>query len=197
LVATALKGYDKGIKNLTSCLETEKVIAVEEPLDKWNARADLITERGSDFIVTDHKVRYKYDARYAPSNQLESEVSWQLWDYAYRVSLKYDRPVTHIRTHFVYLTPSPKSVLHEKAITEQAIENWHLGAEVKWAEWHKLHRGLLIEQPMITINCHNRYGKCEFYDFCWLAEKDEQRAAMLYNKKGGKSGMDSQNNQMP
>jgi len=183
LIELATKGYEKAKRTLEMALRDEHILGVELELDKYHTRIDLLTTRENELIVTDHKVHYKYDAKYATSNLIQSEVSWQLWDYAYRASILYNRPVTHIRTHAIYLTPSPKSILHEVKIDESMIETWHLGAENEWLTWSIVHKMDLKYQTMRTTSCYSRYGRCEFFDFCWLAQKDETKAQMLYDKK--------------
>ncbi len=176
---------------LTQIMANEKVIGTEVKLGRldavpgeWDdATADLITERGSDFIITDHKNSLKLDARYIQRNLAESEVDWQLWDYAIRAQQKYGRLVTHTRRHLIIFSPTAKSILHETRLNQEALQAWYRGAQTEWDYIHNLKDKPLEELPMRITSCTTKFGRCRFYAACHTANRDPEKMSMLYKPR--------------
>jgi len=186
-IAAMLK-KDGGLRYI---LDHEKVIGTEVKLGRedahpgeWDdATADLITERGEDFIITDHKNSLKLEARYIQRNLAESEVDWQLWDYAIRAQQKYGRLVTHTRRHLIIFSPTAKSILHETRLNQDVLQSWYRGAQTEWDYIHSLRDKPLEELPMRLPSCTTRYGRCKFWAACHEANRDPEKMSMLYKPR--------------
>lgn len=193
LVTKGLKSCLAKDGGLRQILDHEEVIDVEKRLwptsDQSSRRnsvvIDLITERGQDLIVTDHKTSLKLDAKWVDKNLLESESSWQLWDYAWRVGQYLGKPVTHCRTHLLVLSPRAKSYLHEFRIDQATLERWHVGAMTEWSYIRALQEEAQAGEtyPMRLTSCHNKYGKCIFYDACHLMNQHPEKMKLFYRGK--------------
>lgn len=149
-----------------------------------DARVDLVTQREQDasqpLVVTDFKTSLQLSQYLAAKTMAETESDWQLLDYAWRVSEYYQKPVALRRRVLTVLTPQVKVFC--EAVPNHP-EMWYRGASTEEAYIESLRDTPLANLPMRTTNCYGRYGKCRFYEFCWIGEKDVLRASALYRRK--------------
>lgn len=192
LISLASKGLKAALKEtVPQILSNEKVLGTEldvgeqgtEPGQWRNARLDLLTERGSDLIITDHKHSLKLDAQWIPKRLLESEADWQLLTYAWLVQEKLNRPVKRLRRHLIVSSPKAKAYLHEYPLDQDFLQAWHKGAEKEWLYISSLKDLPLQELPMRLPSCYGKYGKCSFYEACHVANRDEAKMAALYQRR--------------
>lgn len=192
LISLAQKGLKAAIKDtIKTILDTEVVLATEldvgepgtEPGQWSNARLDLLTERGSDLIVTDHKSALKLDTQWIPKRLIEAEADWQLLTYAWQVQERFKRPVTRLRRHLVVSSPKAKAYLHEYRLDQDFLQAWHRGAEKEWLYISSLKDLPLQELPMRVSSCYGKFGKCAFYEACHVANRDEAKMGVLYQRR--------------
>ena len=149
-------------------------------------RVDLVTQReqdkGQPLVVTDFKTSLQLSTYLATKNMAEAQSDWQLLDYTWRVSEYYQKPVIARRRVLIVLTPQVKTYC-ETFDTTTTLDMWHRTMLKEEAYVESLKDLPLADLPMRTTNCYGRYGKCGFYEFCWIAGKDEQRASALYNPR--------------
>ena len=185
-IAAMLK-KDGGLRYI---LDREIIIGTEVKLGNPNAApgdfddatADLITERGSDFIITDHKNSLKLESKYIQRNLAESEIDWQMWDYAWRAQQKYGRIVTHTRRHLVIFSPTAKSILHESRLNQDVLQAWHIGALREWEYIWSMIEEPIENVPMRLTSCTTRYGRCPLYAACHTANRDPEKMSLLYKR---------------
>lgn len=192
LVSLAKKGLKAALKEtVQQILDTETILATEldvgepgtEPGQWSNARLDLLTERGSDLIVTDHKSALKLDTQWIPKRLIEAEADWQLLTYAWQVQERLNRPVTRLRRHLIVSSPKAKAYLHEYQLDQDFLQAWHRGAEKEWLYISSLKDLPLQELPMRLPSCYGKYGKCAFYEACHVANRDEAKMSVLYQRR--------------
>lgn len=170
-------------------LATEKVLACELTVGK--GRLDLVTRREPYLVITDHKTSLQMKSDYVLRNLTEASTDWQLWDYAYRAREYYQqRENIIVRRHLGVLTPRTKWYVHEVNIRPEVLDRWVGGAQNTWAAINATRqgedRGVIHGSDGLTMNlreCHGRYGKCPFLDFCHSCAGDEKRAEMIYTRK--------------
>lgn len=164
-------------------LATEKVLGCEVTVGK--GRLDLVTRRGDNLIITDHKTSLQMKSEYVLRNLQEAETDWQLWDYAYRAREYYGQTENIIvRRHLGVLTPRTKWYTHEVKIRPEVLEAWERGARSVWHDINQAKNNNKSTDLLMNLReCHGRYGKCPFYDFCHTCAGDEKRAEMIYTRK--------------
>lgn len=187
LVTKALKTVKE--TTFAEILEHETIVGAEVELD--NGRIDLLTKRGDDFIVTDHKVRLQLKPEYVQKELIASETDWQLWDYAWRTRQTYQTGNIIIRRHMIILSPRMKAWLHPTRLNAEVLDRWSIGADQVWHDMEKAKELVAspnygdygVSLPMNLRECNGRFGKCEFYIACHTCNQDPKLMAALYNPK--------------
>lgn len=178
------KGFEAALKTtIESIVSTEKVLAVE--LEIGRGRIDLVTRQAGNgpVIVTDHKIALQLKDYYLQKRLIESETSWQLWDYAARVYEYYglEDDGIIIRTHQGVLTPSTKWHTQERIIPAELLKKWSEGRDIKWLRMQEDENRENV--TMELGSCIDRYGRCEMYDACHTCRLDETKIPAFYTKK--------------
>lgn len=180
-------------------LATEKVLGCEVTigrggLDLVSKRDRVVSDRPpsdkanfTELIITDHKVSLQMKSEYVLRNLQESEVDWQLWDYAYRAREYYQTNDIIVRRHLGVLTPRTKWYTHETRIKPDVLDRWLDGAGRVWLAMNEVKElqasGFSPDLTMNLRECIGRYGRCTFYDACHSCNLDPQRMSMLYTQK--------------
>jgi len=175
---------------LAEILTGEKVVGTQ--LSIGRGRVDLVTTPrvvetsalGDYLIVTDDKTSIQKASRYLNSALEEAELSWQLWDYAWRVQSYYNRPVKYVRIHQLVLTPKPKCYLSDLyPINQENLKQW---ADAAQLTWEKMGADDLLPYNRLEMDwtwCKNKYGKCPAYDACHVSLRDELSMSNFYDEK--------------
>lgn len=168
---------------LKDFLEQETVLATE--LSIGEGRIDLVTRSKAtkQIIITDHKNSIQMKSQYVNKKLAETDLSWQLWDYAWRASSYYGEPVTWIRTHLTIMSPKAVAFQHPVKILPEAIEAWAASASQHWDQMAKHDTMAFDKLPMNWNECINKYGKCPAYDACHVLLRDESKMETLYERK--------------
>jgi len=180
------RGFNKATQTtLKEMLEMENVIGTEVSID--GGRLDLVTERKSDrlLVVTDHKMTLQLQTKYVPERLSQNDLSWQLWDYAWRASNYYARPVAQIRTHLIVLSPTCRCYTQEANIDPENLEAWAASAKRFWRQMEIEDQLPFQFVPIRTLHCiHPRYKtRCPAFDACHLLHKDETKMEVMYIRK--------------
>jgi len=186
------KGVEAAVETtLAEILTNEKVVGTQ--LSIGRGRVDLVTTPRVQsptgpmdyLIVTDDKTSIQKASRYLNQALEEAELSWQLWDYAWRVQNYYSRPVKYVRIHQLVLTPKPKCYLSDLyPIAPENLAQWAYSAQQTWNVMAE-DDGLKFEDlEMNWTWCKNKYGKCPAFDACHVALRQEEAMSNFYDMKG-------------
>ena len=181
------------------CLDHEHMATAEDgsssydPIPGVCAIADMIHETiHGELSVTDHKSKLVLDSKWINRQIRDTETSWQLFDYARRASLKYNRWVTEIRQHLVVCSPVARSVIETVAITPERLIQWTRSAEEVWGRMYddELGAGWDWAYPMNWTSCwdftRNEDGAppgCPYFDGCHRLLGDTTKFATIYQRR--------------
>jgi hypothetical protein len=147
------------------------VRAVEQPLEDegiYVGTPDVVTEHGEPgnryLVVTDWKTHWTLGDPYVEREQVETEESWQLHQYAYFAQEQYTVPVRYIRKVTIRISPSPHAWVYTVEVTPARLTRWRKQADAVW-------RAMDSAQPWQNWGACRRYGRCEFYRECHHKEE--------------------------
>lgn len=168
---------------LKDFLEQETVLATE--LEIGERRLDMVSRSKStkQIIITDHKNSIQMKSQYVNKKLAETDLDWQLWDYAWAAGNYYGEPVTWIRRHLTIMSPKAVAFQHPVKIDPKAIEAWADSASQHWDQMAKHDTITFNKLPMNWNECINKYGKCPAYDACHVLLRDESKMGTLYERK--------------
>jgi len=178
------RGFSVAVSTtLKNFLEQETVIGTEVPIGE--GRLDLVTRSKTtkQIIITDHKNSIQMKAQYVNQKLAETDLDWQLWDYAWRASNYYGESVTWIRRHLTIMSPKAVSFQHPVKIDPANLEAWAQSASQHWDQMAKHDTMAFDKLPMNWHECINRYGKCPAYDACHVLLRDVSKMETLYERK--------------
>lgn len=160
------------------------ILMVDEPLPS-RARPDVVFRHPSaGLTVVDTKVRFKLDPRYREKALAEYETWWQGWHYAWEVGEVLGEPVKYIGPHLITLTPRVQGVYHPIEVSPERVAFWHRQAEMLW---YKMRDPVEWGTPN-WFSCHGKFGRCVYYDACHACHLDEDKMAILYQRKHSERG---------
>lgn len=180
-----LDGLGKYVRaGLKEAIETSPVrgpiLFVDEPLES-GSRPDVVYRHPSGGLsIADTKVKLKVSDWQRRNKYVlleEYETWWQGFHYAWEVGEQLGEPVKWIGPHLITLTPKPEGQYHPVEVTPQRVAFWLRQAKVLWAQMD-----LGVEYPN-WFSCRGKFGRCEFMDACHVLDLDEDKMAILYQKK--------------
>ena len=151
------------------------ILMVDESLPS-RARPDVVFRHPvTGLTVVDTKVSLRSKDQYLS----QYEVWWQGFHYAWEVGELLGEPVKWMGPHIITLTPKVRGHYHPIEVTPERVAFWHRQAEMLWYK---------MEDPVeqVTPNwfsCHGKFGRCFAYDACHVCHLDEDRMAILYQRK--------------
>ena len=168
---------------LAEILENEGVIGTQMIIGR--GRVDLVTQNtAQEIIVTDDKTSIQKQSRYIQSELKETELSWQLFDYAWRVGKVLSRPVTWVRKHVIVLTPTLKCYLSDPVkINPGNLDQWASSAHYHWSRMTELDEFPFDWLPQDYTWCENRFGRCPAYEACHNLLRDEKAMEQVYDRR--------------
>lgn len=134
-----------------------------------------------------HIVDWKYTHDASPwviqKRLLETEVSWQLRHYAWRLGQEHPgAPVVEAGIALIVGGPTITAKWTPLAIEPGMIEDWYQSAQEVWADIYNCRQGISIPRAHIGQACL-AYGGCPFYDGCHRMYGDESRFGTVYTVK--------------
>ncbi|MEK6879084.1 MAG: hypothetical protein AABY22_05720 [Nanoarchaeota archaeon] len=160
------------------------ILMVDEELPS-HSRPDVVwRDLVNGLTVTDTKVKMKLDAKWRWKTLEEFEIDWQLLHYAWEVGEVLGEPVQYVSPHIISLAPTVNGVVHPVKITPHLLSLWHRQAENAW--WRMEHEIEAPPLPNLTSCLRGNPrpgGRCEFVDLCHTMEGNEDKAAILYDRK--------------
>ena len=159
------------------------ILMVDEPLPS-RARPDVVFRHPSaGLTVVDTKVRFKLDSRYREKALAEYETWWQGFHYAWEVGEVLGEPVKYMGPHLITLTPKVTGVYHPIEVTPERVAFWHRQAVDLWWDMEGQKDTPLYLLSPNWFACHGKFGRCFAYDACHVCHLDEDKMAILYQRK--------------
>lgn len=107
--------------------------------------------------------------------------SWQCYHYADKYGKKLGEPVKQFHIALVVFRPVFTVVLQTFEIEPEVMEWWRKSADLYWIQMSKMEDWPIKNIPM-DVEHHDKWGKCEFYDFCFKYGREESLADAAYIK---------------
>lgn len=156
-------------------------IDAEMVLEKYgNARIDLLVSGFDSYIVVDYKSKVTTKPVYREQFEEENEYSWQLYHYVWSLRCM-GYAVNQFAIALVVIEPKPKLYLRTYDVDEDYMSKWIHAASTYWKQMEAIENKEKL--PTIAPTHADKYGKCPYYDYCFLYKQDWSAASFEYRKR--------------
>jgi hypothetical protein len=135
-----------------------------------------------ELVILDLKTTMNLKAEWIPKRLRGYDFANQTWQYPWAVQQVYGLPVRKFIYQLVIFYPKVMNLIIPVDITQERIDFWYKGAQVKWERMAWDSRFGIA--PPNFDSCDGKYGLCPFIKACFDCRNDPERIRVYYDERG-------------